>query len=170
MSKKAIIIQGSSRVTGNTRTLVDCFNSSHGFEIIDLATLNIGQFDYEFRNRDDDFLPTIRHAIRDHDTIVFATPVYWYAMSGLLKAFFDRLTDLLSADKDLGRELRGMNMAMISCGSDENVPAGFSEPFVESAGYLGMNYIGDVHGWLNGEMTEEIRFRIDEFSKKFQIN
>ena len=36
-------------------------------------------------------------------TIIFVTPVYWYAMSGRMKVFFDRWTDLLKIDKDTGR-------------------------------------------------------------------
>jgi multimeric flavodoxin WrbA len=47
------------------------------------------------------------------------TPVYWYTMSGIMKVFFDRFSDLLRIEKDLGRKLRGKSMAVISCGADE---------------------------------------------------
>ena len=57
--------------------------------------------------------------IQKYDTIIFATPVYWYSMSGTLKTFFDRLSDLLHYKKELGRQMRGKKMAMIS-NSGEN--------------------------------------------------
>ena len=93
-----------------------------------------------------------------YDTLIFATPVYWYAMSGTLKIFFDRFSDLLHYRKDLGRTLRGKSMAMISnsgendrkLGLDAELMEGFEMPFVESANYLGMDYLGDVHAWFDG--------------------
>jgi multimeric flavodoxin WrbA len=167
MSNKGVIIQGSSRAKGNTRRLVDFVNSELGFEVIDLAELNIGHFDYDFENRDDDYLPTMRTIIEKHNTIVFATPVYWYAMSGLMKDFFDRITDLLRTEKELGRRLRGMNMALISCSSDSVCPALFEMPFVESANYLGMNYLGDVHGWIEEEkIPESLQNELKAFAGK----
>ena len=44
------------------------------------------------------------------DNIVFATPVYWYSMSECMKAFFDRLTDLLSFHKIIGKGLKGIHV------------------------------------------------------------
>ena len=52
--------------------------------------------------------------ISKYDTIIFATPVYWYSMSGILKVFIDRITDLLTIEKELGRKLRGKKMAVVS--------------------------------------------------------
>ncbi len=42
-----------------------------------------------------------------YDVLIFATPVYWYSMSGIMKVFFDRITDLLTIKKDIGRKLKG---------------------------------------------------------------
>lgn len=44
------------------------------------------------------------------DNIVFATPVYWYAMSGRMKIFFDRFTDLLYTHKSIGKNLKGKKL------------------------------------------------------------
>lgn len=41
-----------------------------------------------------DLLP----AVRDADVLVFATPVYYYSMSGQLKTFLDRLNPLYGGD------------------------------------------------------------------------
>lgn len=162
---KTIIIQGSSRSKGNTHKIIKHITSTNTYDVIDLYDKKINHFDYEFNNNDD-FLPLIKNVIENYDTIIFATPVYWYAMSGVLKVFFDRLSDLLYVEKDLGRKLRGKNMAMISCGSGPGLKNEFSMPFVESANYLGMNYLGNVHTWLeNGsEITEEVKNSILSFT------
>lgn len=39
-------------------------------------------------------------------------------------------------------------MVVISCGSDEIETDGFFVPFTNSAEYLGMNYLGDIHTWI----------------------
>lgn len=137
---KTVIIQGSSRSTGNTNKIINHINSSCNFDVIDLYDKNINHFDYEFNNKTDDFIPLIKNVLEKYDTIIFATPVYWYSMGGILKVFFDRLSDLLFVEKDLGRKLRGKNMAMISCGSEPDLKDGFSMPFIESANYLGMHF------------------------------
>ena len=41
-------------------------------------------YDYEYKNQNDDFLPTIKKILA-YDLILFITPVYWYSMSGIMK-------------------------------------------------------------------------------------
>ncbi len=165
---KTVIIQGSSRSNGNTRTIINYLNTDTKFDVIDLKTKNIGHFDYDFKNSNDDFIGLMTDVIEKYDTIIFATPVYWYAMSGILKVFFDRISDLLKTEKDLGRKLRGKNMAMISNNNYNEIKDGFSMPFRESANYLGMNYLGDVHTWVeNGKINDEVKGIIDGFRSKF---
>ena len=152
--KKTVIIQGSSKSYGNTYKVVSYLNKDSNFDIIDLKTKSIGAFDYEFKNATDDFIPLMEHIIANYDTIIFATPVYWYSMSGTLKIFFDRLSDLLHYKKELGRQLRGKNMGMISNSGANDLKDGFAMPFKESANYLGMNYLGDTHVWFTEDGTE----------------
>jgi hypothetical protein len=66
-------------------------------------------------------------------------------MSGIMKVFFDRITDLLTIEKELGRKLQGKNMAAISCSIGNNLGATFWLPFSETAKYLGMEYLGNIH-------------------------
>ena len=162
--KKTIIIQGSSKSLGNTHKVVNYLNNQNQYDIIDLKTKNIGAFEYDFSNANDDFLPLMEEIITKYDTIIFATPVYWYAMSGTLKHFFDRLSDLLHYKKELGRQLRGKKMAMISNSGENDRKKGFDMPFIESANYLGMHYLGDTHVWFSGlEIADSARNKIDEF-------
>jgi len=59
--------------------------------------------------------------------------------------FFDRIPDCLKVEKELGRKLRGMQMAVISCGYDKELKNGFYRPFIETSKYLGMDYIADIY-------------------------
>jgi multimeric flavodoxin WrbA len=103
-----------------------------------------------------------------YDTLIFATPVYWYTMSGTMKIFFDRFSDLIRDRKDLGRKLRRKSMAMISNSAANDRRDGYEMPFVESAKYLGMDYKGDLHVWFDGEEIDaEASKKIDTFREKF---
>lgn len=168
--KTTVIIKASSKRNGNTEKVVTAFNSDNNFDVIDLLDYNIGHFNYDFKNADDDFLPLMEKIIEQYDTIIFATPVYWYNMSGLLKVFFDRLSDLLHYKKELGRKLRGKKMAMISNSGANDRKVGFEMPFIESANYLDMEYLGDTHVWFTADGTaihNEATQQLNEFRLKF---
>tara|TARA_R110002050_G_scaffold300018_1_gene467373 strand:- start:62350 stop:62802 length:453 start_codon:yes stop_codon:yes gene_type:complete len=145
---KTVIIQGSSRSFGDTHKIVSYMAANNNIDVIDLAMKNIGHYDYEYKNENDDFIDLMTHIVKSYDNIIFATPVYWYSMSGISKVFFDRISDLLRVHKDIGRKLRGKNMAMISSSNSNDLKEGFSMPFIESANYLGMNYLGDIHTYI----------------------
>lgn len=167
--QKSIIILGSERSHGNTRMLCDIVCEELQAPIIDLKTKTIGHFDYDFQNQDDDFPELIKHIIDTYECLIFATPVYWYSMSGRMKIFFDRISDLLIRNKELGRKLKGKQMAVVSCSSDNDLKSEFYMPFIESANYLGMTYKGSVHGWIsNNEMTTEVENSLKHFSKELK--
>lgn len=168
--KKAVILLCSSNSQGETSMLVHYLQELTQYPIIDLKQKKIGHFDYEFNNQDDDFLALIRELVDNYDLLVFATPVYWYTMSGICKVFFDRFSDCLKIEKDTGRKLRGMQMAVLSCGYDEELKPGFHMPFIESAKYLGMEYIGDVHGWIKEaeHIPQSIQQRIQQFAARIK--
>jgi multimeric flavodoxin WrbA len=150
LKMKKVIIQGSSKSNGNTNQIAKLIQKELEFDLIDLKNYSIGQFDYDFKNRQDDFLPLIKQ-ITDYDLILFMTPVYWYSMSGFMKTFFDRITDCLKIETEIGRKLRGKYMVAISCGSENKAIKGFFIPFQLSAQYLGMEYLGDLHTWIEKE-------------------
>lgn len=170
MNLKGVIIQGSSRSNGNTNKIVSFIQNETNFDIIDLQSKQIGGFDYNFKNRDDDFLSVMQEIVDNYDTIIFATPVYWYSMSGIMKNFFDRITDCLKIEKEIGKQLRGKAMGMVSCGSDAQLKKGFEMPFVESANYLDMYYIGDIHTWIEDEIiTEALKIDLCSFIGKIKM-
>lgn len=166
MKTKGVIILGSARSNGNTHTIISKLQEITGFDIVDLKAYKINHFDYDRKN-EDDFNALFKKLTATYETFVFATPIYWYTMSGIMKVFFDRISDFLIDEKNVGRRLRQKRMAVVSCGSDEEIKQGFAMPFVESAAYLGMEYIEHIHTWIEAEkITENVTQRITNFAKQ----
>ena len=140
----AVVILGTSRSDGNTRATVNHILNGKFVELADLSTMDIGSYDYQHVNRTDSFLPLVELLI-GKSLWLFATPVYWYTMSAQLKHFVDRLSDLTTIRKDLGRVLRGKSVGVIASGTDEELPEGFEAPFRLTCNYLGMRYIGTFY-------------------------
>ena len=165
--KKSLIILGSSRSQGHTRKIVDYYRSISESDLVDLNCFSIGFYDYNFGNQSDDFMKLVPEILK-YETLIFATPIYWYTMSAQMKTFFDRLSDLLvGKNKPLGRQLRGKRMGLISCGSDDELFEGFQMPFEQSANYLGMSYRGHVHTWIeaDGSISSPTKKRLEEFAQ-----
>lgn len=135
------VLLASSRSAGNTRALVDLTLPSGEFALEDLNALNIGFYSYEHANQGDDFLPLLRRLLAC-ETWVLATPLHWYTMSAQAKVFLDRLSEGLTAHKELGRQLRGKRLAVLCTGADAEAPPHFDEPFALTCAYLGMAYLG----------------------------
>lgn len=92
---KKVIILGSSSKNGETKKVVTELMRISNWELIDLNDYKISHFDYQHLNRNDDFISLMKRITENYDVLIFATPVYWYSMSGIMKVFFDRITDLL---------------------------------------------------------------------------
>lgn len=145
MENKKVIIVGSSRSNGNTSKISDKISLQINADVIDLRDYSITYYDYQSQNVTDDFLPLIRSILEKYDTLIFATPVYWYNMSGMMKVFFDRFSDLIRIEKETGRKLRGKKMFVISNSDEDKLDYDFYLPFRLSADYLGMTYLGEKH-------------------------
>ncbi len=138
------VVVAASRQNGHTVALVNSLVTSLPATVINLSEKQLSYFDYEHGNKQDDFLPMISELLGS-DVIVFATPVYWYAMSAQLKVFIDRLTDLLTIEKEMGRALRGKRFAVVATGSDSELPACFTEQFQRIGDYLGMQMLPPLY-------------------------
>jgi len=141
-----IVLFSSSRRSGNTGQLVDRIARELGIQVVDLADQRISQYDYEHRNRKDDFEPLMKSVLA-HEQIIFATPIYWYAVSPAMKIFLDRLSDFLELPELLpeGRRLRGKNAYVVCTSSSDDPAPAFSDAFRETFRYLGMHSGGIVH-------------------------
>ncbi len=132
---KIIVILGTAREDSNTFTALKELCPFAEYEVIDLRNLKIAPYNYSIV--EDDFL-MVAQRMTAADNIVFATPVYWYSMSAPLKIFFDRLTDLLTTYKPIGKSLSGKSTYLLSTGSDADLPEGFEVPFRLTSEYFGM--------------------------------
>lgn len=161
---RAVLITGSARKDGNTLHMANALAAKTGWHVINLSDYLISPYDYDHNNTGDDFLPLMQTITAQYDTLIFATPVYWYAMSGTMKTFFDRLTDLVTIEKDLGRQLRGKKMAVISNSEGDNLGNDFWLPFIATANYLGMRYTANMHGIAttgNDKETDEFITKVN---------
>ncbi|ENQ8064263.1 NAD(P)H-dependent oxidoreductase [Vibrio parahaemolyticus] len=135
------VILGTSKSDGNTRKLADSFVEQSGAKLFDLTNFDVSFYDYSHENKNDDFLPII-HELLSFDHLVFASPVYWYSMSAQLKVFFDRLSDLLTIEKKLGRKLKGKSISVLSTGYNLELPDCFVQPFELTAKYMQLEFKG----------------------------
>ncbi len=144
--RSAIALFASSRRNGNTGQLLDRVAAELGIAVIDLSQKSISAYDYEHRNRTDDFEPLMEH-ILGFDQIIFASPVYWYAVAAPMKTFLDRLSDFLDVPDLLesGRKLRGKRAYVVCTSIDDEVSSTFINAFQETFGYLGMSFGGFLH-------------------------
>lgn len=133
-----LAILGSHRRNSNTEIALKRLSPIESYSTVNLLDLDINPYRYASRKTEGDDFLTVARQMAVSSNIIFATPVYWYAMSGLMKNFFDRFTDLMTTQKDLGRSLRGRNCYLIACGSDEVLPAGFEVPFRLTCEYFEM--------------------------------
>lgn len=109
MVKNILIISASYRENSNSEALADAFAegahaSGHDVRKISLRGKNMafcrGCFACLKTGRCviDDDAPAITSAMHDADVIAFATPIYYYEMSGQLKTLLDRSNSLFDSD------------------------------------------------------------------------
>lgn len=103
--KKVIVVTSSPRKNGNSETLANSFAEgakAAGNEVLQVAVRDLGlQFctGCMFCQSHDrcvlgDGMNALYSKFENADVLVFATPVYYYAVSGQLKTFLDRLNPL----------------------------------------------------------------------------
>lgn len=163
----SIVIFGSARSVGHTSKVLDTVLGENTIPIVDLNTLNIAPYDYEYRNQSDDFIPLIER-ILSYDTLLLATPVYWYSMSTIMKIFLDRISDVLNLRKDLGRQLRGKQLFVIAS-FNTSYPRGFEDTFEQICEYLGMHYLGTSFVYSGTENLEFLNNNIAQIEKAQKI-
>ena len=119
MSKNVVILNGSPRKKGNTSALVNAFaegaeNAGHTVTEFFLDDMDIhgckgcfgGHSSRECPCVQRDDMDKIYPAVKAGDVIVFATPLYYWNMSGQIRTAVDRLFALEEGDGNL---LRGNN-------------------------------------------------------------
>lgn len=104
MSKKVLVLNGSARKNGNTAKLVQAFSdgaisAGHHIQEFYLDSMDIHSCKGCLRTGKDskspcsqkDDMDKIYSAFSDCDVVVFASPVYFWTITGTLKTVADRL-------------------------------------------------------------------------------
>ena len=107
--KKIMIIASSPRKSGNSNALVAEFARGAKEAGNDIEIVSVGDIQMDFcrgcmtcnhtcKCVIDDDMKAVLERMGAADVIVFATPVYYYSVSGQLKTFFDRTSPLFAAN------------------------------------------------------------------------
>ena len=150
---KIVILKASPRKNGNSNTLAAAFAEE---------AQRAGAFitEYDVTNMEiagcrscygcmtkgacvfhDDF-EKIAKALCDADSIVIASPVYWYTFPAQIKAVIDRWFSLYVAGKDFS----GKKVALLSCCEEENEEtfAGIHFSFERTMALMKAEIVGEV--------------------------
>jgi multimeric flavodoxin WrbA len=138
-----LVIIGSARKNGDTHQLVNSLFKET--DTLDLLDYRIYPYSYTGAYPADDQFEEVVQVMLCHKALVFATPVYWYTMSSLMKTLFDRLTDIVTIHKQAGRQMAGKETYLIAAGSEQVLPDGFEAPFKLTSKYFKMNYKGSYY-------------------------
>ena len=150
-----LIILASARKQSETKSYVDFVFDGTNHKLVDVLNYNISFYNYDGIYPSTDNFNLLVEEMLNSNTIIFATPVYWYSMSGLMKNVFDRFTDLVTIKKETGRKIKGKNVFLLSVGSDQNLPDGFEIPFRMTSDYLEMNYKGCVYFSTDNKISHQ---------------
>lgn len=105
MSKKVFIVSSTMRKNGNSELLADEFAKGAAAAGNEVDKISLRDIQLKFcigclacqksgKCVHNDGMTEIYSRVQNADVLVFATPVYYYEMSGQLKTFIDRLNPL----------------------------------------------------------------------------
>ncbi|MDR7002205.1 flavodoxin family protein [Neobacillus niacini] len=149
------VIYGGTRPNGNTETLTE-----HGIRGLDVERIHLSDFSIlpiedarhaegGFKDVADDYHSVIDRILQ-HDTLIFATPVYWYSMSGTMKNFIDRWSHSMRDAKypDFKQQMAGKKAYVVAVGGDHPYVKALPmiQQFKHIFDFMGMEFAGYVLG------------------------
>ncbi|RLL45488.1 flavodoxin family protein [Oceanobacillus piezotolerans] len=153
-----IIIYGGTRENGNTEILTELAVKGLDVERIFLKDFKVRPIEdlrhtaEGFYDMGDDYSWIIEQ-IQKHEVILFATPIYWYSMSGIMKNFIDRWSQSLKeTNGDFKREMSLKQAYVIGVGGDEPHIKGL--PMIQQFNHI-FNFIGiPFEGYILGQANK----------------
>ncbi|OIU66981.1 flavodoxin family protein [Rossellomorea aquimaris] len=137
---KVLALLGSTRKDGNSEYLAKKIVEGTDHTIVSLADLNIKPI-VDMRHTEEGFSPVeddyeeLVELIQEHDILLFATPLYWYGMSGPMKNFFDRWSQYLRDERfNLKEELTKKKAYVVISGGPSARIKGL--PLVQQFNYI----------------------------------
>lgn len=163
--KRVLGLSSSPRRDGNSRLLADAAlegvrEAGHSAELVHLDD-HVGAFLRDCRlcrssegycTIDDGFDAMFREKFLPADGVVFATPIYWYGVSGQLKTFFDRMFCYIAAShpesQKIASDLVGKKLALVLSSEESYTGAslGVLHEIQEYARYTHSPFVSSVQG------------------------
>ncbi len=151
---KAAVIQGSARNGGNSDLLARIVVEGLPHEAVHLASAHLPHVN-DRRHTDLGFGPVdpgysaIMQRILDCPVWVFASPVYWYGFSGLMKDFIDLWSHIMRAPEWQFTERMAGKHAFLAVAGGDNPrlkAMGLVQQFYWTADFMKMRFGGYVIG------------------------
>ncbi|MFD0826444.1 flavodoxin family protein [Neobacillus sp. M.A.Huq-85] len=149
------VLYGGTRPNGNTEALTE-----HAIRGLDVERINLRDFsilpiedarhdEAGFQDLGDDYNAVIDRVLQ-HDTLIFATPVYWYSMSGTMKNFIDRWSHSMRDAKypDFKKQMAAKKAYVVAVGGDNPYLKGLPmiQQFQHIFDFMKMEFAGYVIG------------------------
>lgn len=139
--KKVLVVSPSPRKDGNLETLAKKFAEGASASGNEVKVITVQEVDLKFctgclycQSHDkcvlNDGMNALYSEFENADILVFATPVYYYSISGQLKTFLDRLNPLYPR-KNKFKEV----YLLATCADDDDAAMNGS--------------VSDIQGWVN---------------------
>ncbi|MFJ8101617.1 flavodoxin family protein [Lysinibacillus sp. NPDC096212] len=132
---------GSSRAGSNSEQLADYVLDGINHVKIDLKKLTIEPINDLRHDNDgfqfvDDDYDQIIHAFLTSDLVIFATLIYWYSMSGIMKNMVDRLSQAIRDERfpQLKEKLQTTEAIVLAVGGDDPYIKGL--PMIQQFQYI----------------------------------
>jgi multimeric flavodoxin WrbA len=164
---KVVVIHGSTRENGNTEYLTyQAVPKDKGTHLY--LRNHFIQPIVDERHEEDGFKPVkdehkdLIKEMLEHDIIVFSTPIYWYSMSGPMKIFIDRWSQILrdSEFPHFREELKKKKVYLIAVGGDKPTIKGL--PLIEQFNYICQFYSMSFEGYVIGKASKPGQIIHDE--------
>lgn len=96
-----LFINGSPNKNGNTARMAAALLKGHGYQTLDLVDYKLYSYGQQF---EDDQFTEIVDQMKEAETIVIGSPVYWHNMSGAVRNLIDRFYGPVSQGALSGRK------------------------------------------------------------------
>ncbi len=168
---KLFVIYGSSRKNGNSEVLTKRaleHLKTDQYRQVTLLDYHIEPIIDErhtasgFQPVDDDYEILIEE-LMNYDAILFATPLYWYGMSGRLKNFIDRFTQSMRSEKyDFKEFMKGKKMFVVIAGGPSSPVTAL--PLLQQFQLISQFFSMDFSGYMIGKGVKPLEVLEDEES------
>ncbi len=141
-----LVLFSSANKNGNTAKLVEHVNARVQFEVVEIDMLNITPYNYQNKYPSDDFYALVDKILMA-DILIFASPVYWHAVTAPMKALIDRITELTDVNelKAKARALANKKAYLVATSANEQLCPIYEGFFSRVFNYFDIEYGGFIH-------------------------